>query len=335
LPLEKIDVVLVTSVMTYWYPGVTRVIELLKKRYPNAKVVLGGVYATLCYEHAKDHSGAHQVIPNHSIEELGKIFGSNVEIDLESILNEPIDYSWYKDTAYAVLKVTSGCPFDCKYCAQTLLNPKFTTKDLDGALKEITDLYDQGKRIFAFYDDALLYDRPFIKEYLKRVSTFQDDIELYTPNGLHARFIDKEMAELFIKAGFKNPIVSLEIASDKKNWHEKLTSDDFINAASNLKYAGYKNGEFMAYVLLGAPLESEEDLLETIELAHTCGAKISLSEYSAVPGSYMGNNVSNRVKNEPLLHNNSIYPNISPEKWDSMQAIKCKVRDMNRDLITT
>ena len=47
------DVILVTSGMTYWYLGPFKVIELVKQKYPKVPVVLGGIYATLFYEHAK------------------------------------------------------------------------------------------------------------------------------------------------------------------------------------------------------------------------------------------------------------------------------------------
>ncbi len=37
--------------MTYWYLGVKEVIDVVKK-YSKAKIILGGVYATLLSEHA-------------------------------------------------------------------------------------------------------------------------------------------------------------------------------------------------------------------------------------------------------------------------------------------
>ena len=39
--------ILVTSLMTYWYPGVKEVIRLAKKIHPGVPVILGGIYARL------------------------------------------------------------------------------------------------------------------------------------------------------------------------------------------------------------------------------------------------------------------------------------------------
>ncbi|MGE4358110.1 MAG: radical SAM protein, partial [Candidatus Omnitrophota bacterium] len=56
--IKKIDLILVTSGMTYWYKGAWEAIEILKGCYPRVPVILGGIYASLCYNHALKFSGA-------------------------------------------------------------------------------------------------------------------------------------------------------------------------------------------------------------------------------------------------------------------------------------
>lgn len=55
---EKPDLIGITLGMTYWYPGVFKIIEITKKFFQDVPIILGGIYATLCYEHAKRYSGA-------------------------------------------------------------------------------------------------------------------------------------------------------------------------------------------------------------------------------------------------------------------------------------
>ena len=43
--------------MTYWYPGVFKLIEITRKFFKEVPIILGGIYATLCYEHAKNIQG--------------------------------------------------------------------------------------------------------------------------------------------------------------------------------------------------------------------------------------------------------------------------------------
>src|SRR5262249_5194586 len=63
------DAALIQTVMTYWYPGVKEVIADIRTASPHTKIVLGGVYATLCPQHA--HSlGADLVIDGAHLEPL-------------------------------------------------------------------------------------------------------------------------------------------------------------------------------------------------------------------------------------------------------------------------
>ena len=72
--IGKPDVIGVTSGMTYWYPGLFKTIEIIREFFNNVPIILGGIYATLCYDHAVKYSGADivfkgrnelQAIENH------------------------------------------------------------------------------------------------------------------------------------------------------------------------------------------------------------------------------------------------------------------------------
>jgi len=52
--LSRPDAALVTSVMTYWYPGVKEAVELARLVFPGVPVILGGNYATLYLRHAAE-----------------------------------------------------------------------------------------------------------------------------------------------------------------------------------------------------------------------------------------------------------------------------------------
>src|ERR1035437_7085094 len=46
------QMIMITSMMTYWYPGVFETISTVKEIMPEVPVVLGGNYVTLCPQHA-------------------------------------------------------------------------------------------------------------------------------------------------------------------------------------------------------------------------------------------------------------------------------------------
>jgi radical SAM superfamily enzyme YgiQ (UPF0313 family) len=82
--LTKPDMILVSSVMTYWYPGVQEAIQSLKDVFPGVPIVLGGVYATLCAEHTSKSSGTDLVVPGSDLTGLSilveKLIGYNLRL---------------------------------------------------------------------------------------------------------------------------------------------------------------------------------------------------------------------------------------------------------------
>ncbi len=333
LPDDRPDAVLVSSGMTYWYPGVFYAIKILKEVYPDVKVILGGPYATLARKHAVEKSGADIVIKNFELQKAADMLGPGIDFSFRNILDSQIDYSSYHGTGYAVLRLSLGCPFDCSYCAQKKLSPPFMLKDPDKALEEYVFLSNKGIKIFAFYDDALLYDSVYFERYVKNIISRNDRSVFFTPNGLHARFLSPGIAVLMKKAGFVEPVLSLETAQEdeSRKWHNKVTRSEIETAVNNLKYAGYGKGEYMVYLMLGVPGSSIENVSEDIEFVHSLGAKISLSEFSPIPGTAMGEG-SGAAMEEPLLQNNSVFPSFNISEWEKVRAVKEKAVKLNRAL---
>ncbi|MBF0494180.1 MAG: radical SAM protein [Candidatus Omnitrophica bacterium] len=316
--------------MTYWYPGVIMAIKLLKEVYPGVPVILGGIYASLSFEHAAGRSGADIVLRNFEIQKLNEILERDMDLSPENILNETIDFSWYPKSRYAVLKTSLGCPFNCSYCAQRLLNPEFMLKSIDKAVEEFKILYGMGIKNFAFYDDALLLDKKHITGYFEKILSLGMPAKFYTPNGLHAKSVSGEIAGLMRKLDFIKPILSLETTDPEKErtWHDKVSLNEFKNAVSFLKEAGYRHGEYSAYILLGAPGSDLGETKEAVDLVHGMGANVSLSEYSPVPGTSMGEGFLDAMA-EPLLQNNSVFPALRSSDWESAQGLKNYARTLN------
>ena len=60
--VQRPAAILVTSLMTYWYLGVFEAINLAKDIHPDVPIILGGIYTTLCPEHARNYSHADLII---------------------------------------------------------------------------------------------------------------------------------------------------------------------------------------------------------------------------------------------------------------------------------
>jgi len=87
----------------------------------------------------------------------------------------------------------------------------------------------------------------------------------------------------------------------------------------------------MTYWYLGAPGESLEDVKDSIEFVNSLGGKVSLSEFSPIPGTPAAEKFVEVLK-EPLLQNNSIFPLFDQAKWKDIRFLKNYAHELNSSL---
>lgn len=318
--IKKPDHIFVTSGMTYWYPGVFLAISLLKKHFPDVKITLGGIYATLCYGHARKYSGADAVwkgdyLPNDHF--------------LESSFYPA--YDLLRNKQILPIQLTSGCPHNCSYCASKTLKPKVFLKDPVDLFEEIMffrKIY--GARSFVFYDDALLFDSEYgIKRFLRLIAASGHDFTFHTPNGLHARFIDDELAHLFKAANFRDLRISLETSDYEMQMMTggKVTLNDLKLALRNLREAGYSKNDLGIYILIGAPWLPIDKSMDDVMLVNSMGAKAVLASYSPIPKTrdyaLLLKKGILKKDTDPLWHNKTIFSELlSPSYGKKIQEIR-------------
>jgi radical SAM superfamily enzyme YgiQ (UPF0313 family) len=345
--IEEPDLICVSSGMTYWYPGVFKLIEITKKFFKKTPIILGGIYATLCYEHAKEHSGADIVFNRSGEFEVLKLISDLTGFQLRTpCLPEPRrrqansamhhvglhgspepqmvrgelmpypSFDLYPNLDYVCITTSKGCPFNCTYCASPFLTKGFYRRDPLKVVEEIeywTNKF-QVKNI-AFYDDAFLIEPskhfiPIMKEVVKRGI----HCNFHTPNAVHIRGINGDVAELLFRGGFKTIRLGFE-SSNKTTQIEtggKVDNQEFRQAIKQLKRAGYPGEEIGVYVMIGLPGQRVGEVEESIAFVKEAGAKPMLVEYSPIPHTPLFEKAKKMsqfdLENEPLFHNNSILP---------------------------
>ena len=310
--------ILVTSLMTYWYPGVRDVVRMAKTVYPDVPVILGGIYANLCHGHAADCSGADRVISGDGMDGILKIlneYGIPAPEDNpppEKRLRPAFDLLTRID--YICIMTSKGCPYRCKYCASHHLNPGFIQRDPEEVLDEILSWHkDFGVRDFAFYDDALLAGSTnHLGVLLEKLAGLDLNLRFHTPNAMHVKDITFELARLMHRTGFRTIRLGLEALdmAFHRDLDNKIKEGDFERAVQNLRRAGYGSRQIGAYILLGLPGQSAESVAETITLVGSAGASPYLSEYSPIPHTALWEKAMAASEydllREPLFHNNTL-----------------------------
>ncbi len=322
------DYALIQTMMTYWYPGVSEVIEDIRRFRPEARIVLGGNYAILCGDHARG-LGADLVVDGIDLEPLWSFM--QVPADQE----QAALWEAYDALETGALKLTDGCPFQCSYCSVPRVYGRFRPRPVARSLAELDLLVSRGAKNVAFYDDALLFDAehvltPFLNEVLRRSIR----VNLHTPNALNARFLTLDLADLMVRAGFKTFYLGFESAS--RQWQRstggKVVSEELALAVEHLFAAGTDPADVTAYQILGHPASDTQELEASMRFVHSLGIRGMLADFAPIPGTPDGEACRQWVDlEEPLMHNKTAFP-IIRLGFDEVNRLKDLQRRLNRSV---
>jgi radical SAM superfamily enzyme YgiQ (UPF0313 family) len=316
------DVILVTSMMTYWYPGVFAVIKIVREMFPGIPVLLGGTYATLCPDHAL-LSGADYILPGEGERHLPFILEELLHREIK-YLPDPTNLDSLPYPAFDLLPfreqvpimTSRGCPFRCVYCASHILNSSFRRRSPELVAEEIA-FWNQrfGIAHFSFYDDAFLMNPeemaiPLMEEIIRRDLS----CSFHCPNGLHLRSIDEKIGRLMFRSGFRTLRFGYETSNADQQLRTggKVTNDHLDRAISCLIQAGYGTSDIGLYLLCGLPGQTALEVRESIRFVLSYGANPILAEFSPIPGTGLWDQAVQTspydLVNEPLYHNNTLIP---------------------------
>lgn len=289
--LPRPDEIWITSIMTYWWESTRDVVALAKALYPDATVLVGGIYPTLAPEHALEHLGA-DIVFKGEIKEASQL---------------PTDLTLYSTPpSYAILATSRGCPWDCVYCAARSLNggAKVRIRTTDDIMEEIRFKYEHlGIRRFGFYEDNALINREHFMEVMEAVIASGLPLDLYAPEGFETRLLDEEILRLMRRAGFEKVHLPLEtVRSDiNRKWNRRhANTASFEQALEAAIRAGFKprTQEINAFVLFGLPDEHLEDVVDSTLYAHHMVGSVIPMLFSPVPGTHVFRNYSHYLFDE-------------------------------------
>ncbi len=374
---EKPGAILVTSGMTYWYPGVQEAIAVLRELFPKTPIVLGGIYATLCIEHARQHSGADIVIAGeaeHLICDLVEaaargngagecpVAQASLPADKRSALRFPLKiegrpasenfaladlpfpaFDLYPNLPYATIMTSRGCPLKCTFCASRIVSGQYRWRSIENVMAELDWLHTGlGVREFAFYDDALLTnrDRHFLP-LCERIIAKNFHSTFHTPNGLQVKFIDANTAQLMWRAGFKTVRLAYESGSEERqrDMSKKVSNESFARGVAHLQAAGFGPHELDAYVLMGLPGQTLDEIILSMAYVHSLKVGIRLAAFSPIPGTVDFTRAVERGEiasdADPLLTNNSILPIRLNEENGAFARLALLAKQLNTHLLQT
>jgi len=223
-------------------------------------------------------------IPGLLFQRDGKVYGTPEHDYIQDLDQLPLpawdmlDITKYFGTAnfnfflkypnYMSIMTSRGCPYRCIYC-HNVLGKTFRKRSVDSIMREIHTLVkDYGIREFHIIDDLFNLDLDRAKVILDEIAKIHPGLAIAFPNGLRGDRLDEEFMVKAKAAGVYKITLAIETASPrlqkkiKKNLNlEKVRKMIRISDRLNILCHGF--------FMLGFPTETEEEMLQTVDLALT------------------------------------------------------------------
>jgi hypothetical protein len=224
---DEIDI---ASLFTWAWEPVWECVNFYKSLFPRAKVRVGGIYASLMPDHARQ-SGADEIIVG-------------TDDALDSVVP---DYDLIPEWKANLVFTSRGCIRKCKFCAVPAIEPKKSSRDSFGSLLD-------GRFDKIIFWDNNFFGTPNWRQILDEIRERKLIVDFN--QGIDARLVTEEVAERLI--GIK--ISPVRMAYDTFNPSFRRAMERAIRL---LGEAGFRKRSMMVYVLHNFT-DSPEDFFQRV-----------------------------------------------------------------------
>lgn len=290
------DIIGITA-MTFTLLDVLKTTEISKECCPKSKIVIGGPHVQIYPEETASLKNIDYVVLGegekiflelikniNNPEKLklikGLVFKENDKIintgrpdyfnNLDEIPFPPreiLPYKKYfsllaKEKTITTMFTSRGCPFQCAFCDRPAMGRNFRARSAKNVVDEIEKCLNLGIKEIFIYDDTFTVDRKRVmnicNEIINRNLKFTWDIRA------RVNTVDEEMLILLKRAGCERIHYGVEAGTEKilKVLNKQITLDQTLKA---FKLTRKFKIQTLAYFMIGAPTETKEDIMATID----------------------------------------------------------------------
>lgn len=185
------DRIEVTSLFTYAWQPVHEAIRFYRKQFPNARIRVGGIYATLMPSHLRSNVGVRGLELKRGLYEEIEHYMPDYEI-LEEV-------DKWKGWETSMVFTSRGCVRNCPFCVVPRIEGRLRSK----ASEIINQIYPKHKKV-------TIWDNNFLAspDWKKALNLLRDlAVSIDFNQGLDARLVDQDNASLL--SDFKMPFVRM------------------------------------------------------------------------------------------------------------------------------
>ena len=254
------DLILVTSLFTYWSKFVWDTIRYYRVLFPKANIYVGGIYSTLHYD--KDYF--KNLLKKYKVKcHVGLHKSADKLYPAYSLLGSKIDHH--------LTHTMRGCIRKCSFCGTWKLEPKRYDKTPDELIKELSTV---GKNKVIFFDNNFLANKHIIQilKDLRGLRIKGRKMVYESQSGFDGRLLEKDpgFAEMLKKANFQN----IRFA-----WDNGVSEHTSIKRQLNyLTSAGYNAKDISVFTIYNYNI-SYKDMLKKLDYCKKWGIQIADCRY--------------------------------------------------------
>jgi len=285
--------------------------DIIKEKEINGLCIGEGEYPFLEFTNNLQNKKKITEIPNFWYKTSNGIIKNPIRNLIEDLDNLPFpdrsifEYQKYIDhnRGLATFITSKGCPFECSYCINKILQNLYKYKgkytrfySIEYIINEIRDVLKRYKvKEIEFYDDTFTLDKNRIREFCK---IYPKKIGL--PFYINARVnaVTREDFLLLKKAGCQR--VSIGIEHGDEEMRNKILKRDMTNRQIIQTFKDAKTAKLKTYAfnMIGVPFETKKTIEKTINLN-----KIIQPDFIGVSlfNAFYGTEIYELAKNENML----------------------------------
>ena len=170
---------------------------------------------------------------------------------------------------YATMITSRGCPLHCSFCSvHTIWGRNNRTRDAEQVVDEIEHLQQEyGVKEIHVEDDMLTLDRKRLISICDKMVARKLDVTWTTPNGVFVNTLNEELLVAMKRSGCYQLALAIESGSKSvlRNLMKKNVSLEYAREVVHMMRKLDMGVYF--FFIIGMPGETEEDILQTIDLA--------------------------------------------------------------------
>lgn len=287
------------TTMTFTLIDVLKTARLVKEIDPSTQVVLGGPHVHLYPEETLAFPevdylvlGEGEVPFAQLLERIGDPVGlaqvggiafrhngetvitsiRALEADLDALPFPARHLTPYKKYSSVIAKrspittmfTSRGCPYKCIFCDRPHLGKQFRARSASNVVDEIEACERIDIHEFLVYDDTFTIQRQRVLDICDEI--IRRKLEIGWDIRARVNTVDEEMLRKLRQANCERVHYGVEAGTDRvlKILQKGITLEQTLQAFAMTRKAGIST---LAYFMIGAPTETREEILQTIEFA--------------------------------------------------------------------